>query len=128
MQRVDVRKNEQTSRLNLHVWVCEEEHQHVQIEPFYPFHLSNVDPLYKIILCQNIWWSLYKQNLYYWCTIFNLLILVRSNEISKWIFCLFFIPWSIYRDNLRILYTIISTCTMVILWSIDTCYSPYNTL
>ena len=55
MQRGDVRKKEQANRLNLHVRVCEEEHQHVQIEPFYPFLLSNVVPLHKIILSQNIW-------------------------------------------------------------------------
>ena len=38
MQRGDVRKNEQPSRLNLHVRVCEEEHQHAcKSSPFTRF-------------------------------------------------------------------------------------------
>jgi hypothetical protein len=45
--------NSQTSEFALHVG--EEEHQHLQIEPFYPFLLSNVIPLHKIILSQTIW-------------------------------------------------------------------------
>ena len=38
--------------------------------PICLFLLSNVAPLHKIILTQNIWWSLYKQICYYWCNIF----------------------------------------------------------
>ena len=87
---------------DLHVLMLFFTYPHVQIQPTCLFILSNVDPLHEIILSQNIWWSLNKYIFfYYWCNISNFLILVRSNEIRKWSFFLFFILWSIYRDNLR---------------------------
>ena len=88
MQRGDVRKKEQTNRLNLHVRVCEDDYQHVQIEYFCPFNLSNVAPLHKIILgLLKIVGDRYINSLfYYWCNLFYFFILIRENKIRKFCF------------------------------------------
>ena len=77
MQRGDFRKKEQTNRLNLHVRVCEDDYQHVQIEYVCPFNLSNVAPLHKIILgLLKIFGDRYINSLFITGAIFFIIIII----------------------------------------------------